>query len=243
MGVFNTAGNFLFGTAGNAVSDATKRQRGINQNYQNQVFGALEPYNALTDVGQTQQLQQDYVSGLTGLNPSEYKVNAPTYDTSSATDAEIQAAIDPNVKYQQEAAIDALESTAAGKGGLFSSGLGKDVATTTEELNAKAYNKAKQDVIAEKNRQNQIASNQFNANTTAGTYNLGLDQTGVNATGQAYNTMMQPLETKTQTLFDLANTQYGANTGLSQQQLQSQAANRGYFGDLLGGAIKIFGKK
>lgn len=243
MGVFDNVGNFLFGNAGSAVSDAQKRQQGINTDYASQITKAMSPFASLSNLGQTQNLQQGYISGLSGLDTDQYKVAAPTYDTSTATNAEIQAAVDPNVAYQQEAAKNALESSAAGRGGLFSSGLGKSVATSAEQLGAQAWNQAKADVTAEKDRQNQIAANQFGTNTSAGTYNLGMDQTGVNALGQAYNTMLEPLSAVSQGQMDLANTLYGANAGLNQQQLQSQAANRGYFGDLLGAGVRLFGGK
>ena len=238
---------FLFGKAGDAYSDAAARQGAYNTQYQNAVTDALSPYKTLSDTGRTKSLQDSYINSLTGLNTAQYKTAAPMYDTSSATESEIQAAIDPAVAYQKEEARKGLEATAAGKGGLFSTGLGKSVATSDEQLSAQARAKAKEDVIAEKNRLNSIKQQQFGSNMQAGTYNLGLDTTGSQALGQAYNTMMEPLGTYSQGLMDLAGTQYGANTGLSQQGMQMQGADTGYFGPLLGAgsqmASSYFGSK
>lgn len=233
--------DFLFGTADDAYSDAAKRQEEYNKQYQSSVTQALSPYQTLSDVGQTKDLQQQYISSLTGLNPSQYKTEAPTYDMSSATEAEIQAQIDPAVAYQKEEARKGLEATAAGKGGLFSSGLGKSVATSDEQLSAQARAKAQADVIAEKNRLNQIRQQQFGSGMQAGTYNLGLDTTGSQALGTAYGTMMEPLGIYSQGLMDMAGTQYGAQTGLSQQGMQIQGADTGYFGTLLGAGSQVAG--
>lgn len=239
--------NWLFGTADTAGSDAAKRQKGYNATYQGKISEALQPYETLSDVNQTKDLQQQYVQGLSGLNTDQYKVSAPTYDTSSVSDTDVQSLIDPNVKYQKQSAREALESSAAGKGGLFSSGLGKSVATSDEELSAKAYNDAYNKALAEKNRQNTIAQQQFGTNTAAGTYNLGMDTTGINAAGTAYNSMLQPLETVTQGKMDAAGTQYGADTGLSQQQMQLQGQDTGMFNTLLASGANFagtyFGKK
>lgn len=233
--------DFLFGTASNAGSDAAKRQNTYNQQYQSAVTSALSPYQQLSNVGQTQDLQQKYVQGLSGLNTDQYKVNAPTYDTTSVSDAEVQSLIDPNVEYQKQSAREALESSGAGRGGLFSSGLGKSVATSDEQLSAQAYDNAYNKALSEKNRQNAIKQQQFGTNSSAGTYNLGMDTTGINATGTAYNTMMEPLGTFSQGLMDMAGTQYGANTGLSQQQLQLQGQDIGMFNKLLGAGVDFAG--
>ena len=110
---------WMFGTADTAYEDAKKRQQGYNETYQGAVKQALQPYEQLMDVDKTKQLQDDYVGGLSNLDTTQYKVGAPTYDTSSVSDADVQALIDPNVAYQKESARRALESSAAGKGGRW----------------------------------------------------------------------------------------------------------------------------
>ena len=226
--------DFMFGTADTAYKDAKKRQQGYNETYQGTVKQALQPYEQLMDAGKTKQLQDDYVGGLSNLDTAQYKVGAPTYDTSSVGDADVQALIDPNVAYQKESARRALESSAAGKGGLFSSGLGKQVATSDEQLSAQAYQSAYDKALAEKNRQNTIKQQQFGTDTTAGTYNLGMDTTGLNAKGTGYQTMMEPMGVYAQGMMDMAGTQYGADTGMSQQGMQIQGADTGMFSKLLG---------
>ena len=233
--------DFLFGTYDEAYSDAARRQAGYNKEYEGSVTQALDPYKQLTDVDQTKQIQQDYVGGLTGMDTDQYKVGAPTYDRSGVTAEGIQALIDPNLKFQQKAARESLESSAAGKGGLFSSGLGRDVATSAEQLSAQAWDQAYQKDLAEKNRQNAITGQQFATDTAAGTYNLGLDTTGLQAKGTALDTMMQPMGAFSQGMMDLAGTKYGAQTGMSQQGMQIQGADKGYFGDILSAGAKLAG--
>lgn len=237
--------DWLFGTADTAYSDAAKRQKTYGTEYEDSVTKALDPYKQLTDVGKTKQIQQDYVDGLTGMDTTQYKVDAPTYDRSGVTAEGIQALIDPNLKFQQQNARESLESSAAGKGGLFSSGLGKQVATSAEQLSAQAWDQAYQKELAEKNRQNDITAKQFSTDTSAGTYNLGLDTAGLQAKGLALNTMMQPMGAFSQGMMDLAGTKYGAQTGLSQQGMQMQGADTGMFNTLLGagaqGAGSYFG--
>ena len=224
--------DWMFGTADTAYEDAKKRQQGYNETYQETVKQALQPYNTLTDVDKTKKLQDDYVGGLSGMDTQQYKVGAPTYDTSSVSDADVRELIDPNVAYLKESSRRALESSVAGKGGLFSSGLGKQVATSDEQLSAQAYQSAYEKELAEKNRQNTIKQQQFGTDTTAGTYNLGMDTTGINAKGQALTTMMEPIGVYAQNMMDMAGTQYGADTGMSQQGMQMQGADTGMFGKI-----------
>lgn len=235
--------DWMFGTADTAYADAKKRQQGYNETYQGTVKQALQPYETLTDVGKTKQLQNDYVGGLENLDTQQYKVGAPTYDTSSVSDDDVQRLIDPVVAYQKESARKALESSAAGKGGLFSSGLGKSVATSDEQLSAQAYQSAYEKALAEKNRQNTIKQQQFGTDTTAGTYNLGMDTTGINAKGQALTTMMEPMGVYAQGMMDMAGTQYGADTGVSQQGMQMQGQDTGMFNKLLGAGTNFLTTK
>ena len=225
--------DWMFGTADTAYEDAKKRQQGYNETYQRTVKQALQPYETLTDVDKTKKLQDDYVGGLENLDTQQYEVGAPTYDTSSVSDDDVQRLIDPVVAYQKESARKALESSAAGRGGVFSSGLGKQIATSDEELSAQAHQLAYEKELAEKNRQNAIKQQQFGTDTTAGTYNLGMDTTGINAKGQALTTMMEPMGVYAQNMMDMAGTQYGADTGMSQQGMQIQGADTGMFNKLL----------
>lgn len=230
----------IFGTAGDAIPEAMTRQEAINKQYQDAASGALSPYAELGNFGRLSQLQQDYLSNLTNMDTDQYKVTNPILDRSNPL-ANVQQYIDPNVAYQQEAATKALESTAAGKGGLFSSGLGKQVATTNEQLAAQAYNDAYNKALNEANRQNQLTQTGFSNQMQAGQYNFGLDQAGTGALGTAYNTVLDPFNTYSQGLFDIAGTQYGAETGLNQQALQAKAADKGIFGEVLGVVGSLYG--
>ena len=50
---------------------------------------------------------------------------------------------------------------------------------------------------------------------------------------------MDPINTKAQGTMDMAGTLYGSQSGMSQQQMQGQMADTGYFGDILGAGAKI----
>lgn len=53
--------------------------------------------------------------------------------------------------------------------------------------------------------------------------------------------MLEPLGTYSQGLIDMAGTQYGAQTGLSQQGMQMQGADTGMFNTLLGAGANFAG--
>ena len=77
--------DLLFGTSGSAVSDAQKKQQGINAQYQEAIASAIDPYKQLTDPEQTKALQQGLVSGLSGLGTDQYKTQAAQLQTSWGT--------------------------------------------------------------------------------------------------------------------------------------------------------------
>ena len=232
--------DLLFGTRGSAVSDAQKKQQGINTQYQTAINEAVDPYKQLTDVGQTKQRQSDLVDGLSGLNTDQYKTNAANLQTGNVL-GDVSAFLDPSIAYQQEQAQKGVESSAAGKGGLFSGAAGQEIADTTQKIASQGWGDAYDRANAAQQQANQTAIQQQQANQSAGAYNLGMDTSKLGAQEQAYNTMMEPMGAFSQALMDTAGTQYGAQTGMTQQALQAQAADKGYFGDILGAGAKIFG--
>lgn len=230
--------DWMFGTSGDAISDAKTRQEGIDKTYEDKVTGALQPYDQLSDLQGATEAQKAYTSGLMNLDTDQHKTQAAQLDTGNAL-GDVNHFMDPSLNYQMEQATKQVESSQAGKGGLFSGAAGKSIAGATQKIAEQgwsdAYNRANQAL----QQSNQAKLQQQQADQSAGTYNLGLDTTKINAAGQAYQTLMEPISTVSQGKMDMAGTMYGSQSGMSQQQMQGQLADTGYFGDLLGFGAKL----
>ena len=231
--------DILFGTSGSAVSDAQKKQQGINEQYQGAITSAIDPYKQLTNAQQTQELQQGLVGGLTGLDTDQYKTQAAQLQTGDILGS-VEGYLDPSIAYQQQQAQNGVESSAAGRGGLFSGAVGQEIADKTRSIAEQGWGQAYDRANAAQQTANQTALQQQQAQQSAGQYNLGMDTSKLGAQEQAYNTMLEPMGAYSQALMDTAGTMYGSQTGLNQQALQAQAADKGYFSDILGAAAKIW---
>ena len=231
-------GDWLFGTSGDAISDATKRQQGLDTAYEGKVNTALAPYEQLSDLQGATEAQKAYTSGLMNMDTDQHKVQAANLNTGNAL-GDVNKFMDPSLNYQMEQATKQVESSQAGKGGLFSGAAGKSIAGATQKIAEQGwsddYNRANNAL----QQSNQAKLQQQQAGQSAGTYNLGLDTTGLQAKGQAYQTLMEPISTVAQGKMDMAGTMYGSQSGMSQQQMQGQLADTGYFGDLLGFGAKL----
>ena len=230
--------DLMFGTADSAASDAAKRQAGIDRTYTDAVTGALDPYNQLSDVDAAKTTRDAYVGGLSGLNTDQYRTQAAQLNTGNAL-GDVDAFMDPSLNYQMENATKQVESSQAGKGGLFSGAAGKSIAGATQKIAEQGWGDAYSRANSALQQSNQAKLQQQQAGQSAGTYNLGLDTTGLQAKGQAYDTLMEPINTKAQGTMDMAGSLYGSQSGMSQQQMQGQMADTGYFGDILGAGAKI----
>jgi hypothetical protein len=223
----------MFGTAGDAASDARKRQSGIDTSYESGVEGALTPYRELAGQVDTAGLYKKYVDKLSGTDTEQYKVKAPTLSTEGALSG-VSKYLDPSLDYQMGEATKAIEGSAAGRGGLFSGATGLDIAGATRKIGEAGWSDAYNRNLAEINRQNEIKKGQFGLDTSGGTFNLGMDTAGTQALELASEAGMAPLNTLTQAQIDMLNTRYGAQSGASQQQLGADLANTGLFSDILG---------
>ena len=231
-------GDFLFGTSGDAISDATKRQQGIDKTYEDKVTGALQPYDQLSDLQGATEAQKAYTSGLMNMDTDQYKTQAAQLDTGNALGS-VDQFMDPSIDYQMEQATKQVESSQAGKGGLFSGAAGKSIALATQKIAEQGYSDAYNRADQALKQSNQARLQQQQAGQSAGTYNLGLDTTGLEAKGQAYNTFMDPINTRAQGMMDMAGTIYGSQSGMNQQKMQGQMADTGYFGDILNFGAKL----
>lgn len=230
--------DWMLGTSGDAISDATKRQTGIDTAYEGKVNKALAPYEQLSDLQGATEAQKAYTSGLMGMDTDQYKTQAAQLNTGNAL-GDVNSFMDPSLGYQMDQATKQVESSQAGKGGLFSGAAGKSIAGATQKIAEQgwgdAYNRANQAL----QQSNAAKLQQQQAGQSAGTYNLGLDTTGLQAKGQAYNTLMEPISTVSQGQMDTAGTIYGSQSGMNQQKMQGQLADTGYFGDILGFGAKL----
>lgn len=242
MAWYTPATDWLFGSADDASSDAAARQQAATEAYTAGVDTAMKPYAQLTDVNKTKKLQTDYVSGLENLDTDQYRANAAQLDTGNVL-GDVSSYLDPSIDAQMKAATRSVESSQAGKGGLFSGAAGNEIASKTQEIAEQGYGDAYSRANQAQQQANAAKLQQQNATQNAGTYNLGLDTTGVNATGTALDTMMSPLGTLTQAQLDKLATVFGAESGLGQQQLQGQLSDTGHFSELLSAAATVAGSQ
>lgn len=242
MGWFDSAmsgtKDFLFGTSGDAISDAKGRQAGYDTEYQGSINKALQPYTDMADPTKAKSAMDSYVGGLQNLDTDQHKVDTAQLDTTNAL-GDVSSFLDPSLDYQKEEATKAVESSQAGKGGLFSGAAGQSISNATQKIAEQGWSDAYARANAAKAQSNALKAQQQQLGQSAGTYNLGLDTTGINAQGQAYNTLMEPISTVAQTQMDTAGTMYGSRSGMNQQQMQGQMADTGYFGDILGFGAKL----
>lgn len=216
MSWYDSVSNFFTGNAEQeskaAYDKYMQEMEAAKGAYTGSVDTAMQPYRGLAEQGDYANRFQQYLDSLSGLDTDQYKVNAAQTDAINPLDA-VSSYIDPNVKYQQEAARKGIEESAAGKGGLFSGATGSKIATSQEELAAKAWNDAMAQAKSVQEAENQRRIAQQTASQSAGTYNLGLDTTKSQALGTAYETAINPLNVVTQTDLSKAGTVYGADTG------------------------------
>ena len=66
--------DWMFGTSGDAISDATKRQTGLDTAYEGKINTALAPYEQLSDLQGATDAQKAYTSGLMDMDTDQYKV-------------------------------------------------------------------------------------------------------------------------------------------------------------------------
>lgn len=216
MAWYDTVGEFFTGNKEQeskaAYDKYMKEMEAAKTGYTGAVSTATQPYSQLAEQGNYANRYQQYLDSLSGLDTEQYKVTGAQTSEINPLDA-VSSYIDPNVAYQQEAARKGIEESAAGKGGLFSGAAGSKIATSQEELAAKAWNDAMTQAQNVQEAENQRRLAQQTASQQAGTYNLGLDTTKSQALGTAYETAINPLNTVTQANLSTAGTVYGADTG------------------------------
>lgn len=220
----DTVGEFFTGNKEGEARDAynkyMKEMGAAKTGYTGTIDTAMDPYADLAEQGDYAGRYQQYLDSLSGLDTEQYKVTGAQTQAINPLDA-VSSYIDPNVKYQQEAARKGIEESAAGKGGLFSGAAGNKIATSQEQLAAQSWNDAMKQAQGVQESENQRRLAQQNAEQSAGNFNLGLDTTKMGALGTAYETSINPLNTVTQANLTKAGTVFGADTGAAGANYQA----------------------
>jgi hypothetical protein len=232
-------GTFLFGSAGNAMGDAQRRQRDLDQSLTGQVNQAITPYQQMAQQGNVGNIFSQYLQEAQSQDPTRYAVQPQDMQYQDPLQ-NVNRYLDPSLQFQMDAARRGVEASAAGRGGLFSGAAGNQIAQNTQQIAQQgwgdAYNRAEQA------RQGQlgVAQQNFANRLQGGQFNLGLDQTRLQNLGGALEAGYQPLNMATQAQLDMASQRYGTQSGMNQQAMQGQMADRGMFGDILGAGANIF---
>ena len=234
--IWDPAG-ILFGASETALGDAKSRQDALNAQYSQSVDAALQPLANMAGSANAGGLFSQYLSKLQSYDPTQFSVDASQYTNADPTNEQIQANLDPSINYQIQQANNATEASAAGRGGLFSGAAGQELANNARSMAETGWNNAR-DYTANQNFQNNQAN--FQNRLNASNLNSGLFSQQLQNYGQAYETGMQPLSALMQSQLDKANTMYGTQSGLNQQQMQGQFTQKGYLGDVLGAIAGIF---
>jgi hypothetical protein len=240
MGILDSIGNTLFGTAGSAFSDAQRRQGGINQAYQSGVQGSLQPFQQMANPQMATGIFSDYIQSLQSANPSQFAVNAPSMGYGDPL-ANVNRFLDPSIQAQMDASAQQTQASAAGRGGLFSGAAGNEIALNTRRIAEHGFGDAYNRSVADEAARRGVTQQNFQNQLQGGMFNQGLQQQGLANQGQAYQTAMQPINTMAQGNIDLQNTLFGAQSGFNQMGMQGQFADRGIFGDLLGAGSNLLG--
>ncbi len=95
--------------------------------------------------------------------------------------------LDPSAAYQLKAGQDAVQSSAAARGGLLSGATMQSLTKMGQGIASTNYNNAVSQAMQNRNQQLGIADSLQNYGTTATNINSNLLNTGVNATGQQAN--------------------------------------------------------
>ena len=210
---------------GKATDDYTEGQGKILQGYDG--LWSQEGVSAAKD---------NYTDALNNANPGQYKVDrgagAQTY-----TDAKdmAQSYLDPSIAYQQESARKNVEESAAGQGGLYSGAAAREIAQETADIGAKGWQQAFQNAASEQTRANDAVTHTQQNAITAGNYNNGLDQDGINLKKDAYGVEREVMDLWGQGQSDLNRTQYDSAKDLAKMRLQQRLGDSG--GDDVWGTV------
>jgi hypothetical protein len=232
--------DFIFGTSGDAYSDAVSRQTGTNQNFRGDVGQALQPWEALAGSVDSPAIFQEYIRQLQAQDPSQFGVS---YDPVAYQDplSRVNEFLDPSIQFQTDQARRGVEASAAGRGGLFSGATGRDISEATRQVAETGWGRAFDRAQAEDEARRNASLQNLSGGINAGTFNLGLQNTSLDRLGRATETALTPQSMATQGRLDLASQLFGTSSGLNQQGMAIQGQDKGIFGDLVRGGAQVLG--
>lgn len=235
------------GVLGAFQDDPAEIRRKMMQDYQDQIAGATtrygagvdgvkQGYNALGGLEQTVGAQTAYQGALGDLDPTKYNVTAPTYDTTKTLDV-VNQYLDPSMDLAIKKAGDQIQSSAAGRGGLYSGATGDALSQSASDIASQYWGQAFDRAQGELNRGNAITGQQFNSDMTAGKYNLGLDEANIGLKKASYDDYMGNFDTANQLELDKLATIFGVDTQTAQAMLEAgmgEGTDGGFMNNLLG---------
>lgn len=226
------AGGALGGVLGFGQDDPEKKRRAAVNRYGNALTSAtgeytdaqgkvLQNYDDLWSQEGVSGAKTAYTDALNGADPGQYKVDQGA-GAQAYTDAKdmAQSYLDPGIAYQQEAARKNVEESAAGQGGLYSGAAAREIAQETADIGAKGWQQAFENAAGEQTRANTTATTTQQNAISAGNYNSGLDQQGVDNMKAAYGTEREVMDIWGQGQSDLNKTQLSTQQQIANARLQ-----------------------
>ena len=236
------------GVLGAFQDDPAEIRRRMMQDYQDQISqatgrygtgvdGVKQGYNELGGLTNTLESQKAYQGALGNLDPTKYNVNAPKFDTTNTLGV-VNDYLDPSMNLAIKEAGDQIQASAAGRGGLYSGATGTALSQSAADTASKYWGQAFDRAQGELNRGNAITGQQFDADMTAGKYNLGLDEANIGLKKRSYDDYMGNFDTANQLELDKIATIFGVDTKTANAILQAgmgEGTDDGFVNQLLGG--------
>lgn len=202
------------------MEDYERKVREAKGEYVEGVDSVKSGYNELGSFTDTKEAQGAYQGALGDLDPTKYNVGAPKFDTTNTLDV-TQQFLDPSKDLAIKEAGEQIQASAAGRGGLFSGATGKALANSAADIASKYWGEAFDRAQGELNRGNAITGKQFDADMTAGKYNLGLDEKNIDLKKASYDDYLGNFDTTNQLELDKLSTIFGVDTETAKAMLEA----------------------
>lgn len=229
-------GAVIGGVAGGVASlfedDPAEQRRAAMRDYQGAINAAqdeyvteqnkvLSGYQDLYTPEGVKSAKESYTGALTSSDPTKYAINAGDYQSTYKDPlSSWKDYLDPSIEFQQEAARKNIEESAAGRGGLYSGAATREISTEIADIARvkgyeSAYDRARQAGLDV----NAITGENFARGMTAGNYNVGLEQTGIQNKGTAYGVERDLMDTVSAGQSDINKTRMATQTSMANTNL------------------------
>jgi hypothetical protein len=220
-----------------ALGQYQNQMTGAMDQYQASQQGVLNPYSQLYTTEGVKNAQDAFTGAASSANPMQYGVSQSmgqqTYTPALDSWKEY---LDPSIAYQQEAARKNVEESAAGQGGLYSGAAAREIAGDVANIGQQGFQQALQNAQNEQSRANQVSTQNLSNAMSAGNYNVGLGQTNIGNLGSVYGTQRDVMDAFSSGMSDLNRARYGGQTSAANAALQAQLAGSSggdMWGDIL----------